>query len=225
MLAFCFDRVWKLFGSHNSSIIAPRWVCGCLWCFMVSGTTLKPGVVRLSPFWSASLGDKCRAIHQRRWETSRKWNSCSYICLESEVGSHRYYVWMKNRQGGSSKVYSFCIAKGECVKYPASPNRRSLPPCPVSIRTFLLWLLFQGLSYLLAKLRQAWIGRSASTRLILISSAGCVAFNFFTWPLPLAWQPSTMGMLCSGKVLREEGKDCHSPRMWMRRSFPRAVPS
>lgn len=151
---------------------------------------------------------------------SRKWSGCSYICLESEIRSHSYYIWMKNRQGVCSSVPSFCISKGVCARHPASPNRCSLLPCPVSVRTFLLWLLFQGLSYSLAELRQSWIRRSAVTGLTYISQL--YYFNFFTWPLALSWQPSSTWMFCSGKVPRDEEKNWHSPRMWMMKSFPRA---
>lgn len=112
---------------------------------------------------------------------------------------------------------------GDCVRHPESPNRHSLLPCRISIPAFLLWLLFHGLSYLLAELRQSRIGRSAITRLTYISQL-CY-FNFFTWPLALAWQHSSTWVFCSGKVLREEEKNCHSPRMWIMKSFPRAAHS
>lgn len=117
------------------------------------------------------------------------------------------YVWMKNSQGVCwlyCKVFSFRISRCVRVKCPASPNRCSSLPCPVFISMFLLWWLFWWLCCLLAQLRQYWIRRSAITRLTYISRL--YYFNFFTWPLALAWQPSSMWMFCSGKVLREEEK-------------------
>lgn len=59
---------------------------------------------------------------------------------------------MKNSQEFCSKVSSFCICQDVCVKHPASPNRWcSLHPFHVPVHAFLLWLLFQGLSSLIAE--------------------------------------------------------------------------
>lgn len=71
---------------------------------------------------------------------------------------------------------------------------------------FLLQLLFQGLSYLIAEQIKAVLNWKVCNHQVDLYSQ-LYYFNFSAWLLPLAWQPSSIWMFCSGKLLKRGRKN------------------